>query len=536
MLQLASRKTYWAGLCALARRLAGADPAPALDYPFVRSDIALHYRHLAGARSAIDDQTWSEMLLDQYADALAPECSIFGRQILHRRLREGMDAEHGETQAGRVRALLQDPQALRQLGAACHCLRQAETQVSDVLFADAIPLPPRWAGQLWLLPCAFLACVAIALLWGPAWCAALALWTGLMAVQMRFYHQAQEWERQTQALQQQLRAHSLLAALDAPLASGFAQRGALAGQLNRALARSPMLALTPLARDYADWFLLANVKRYFKSATLVARERDFLRQSFLLVASLEADLALARHLLQAPAFCWAGRSATGTHLTFEHVVHPLLEQAAPLSLALDGKGAFISGQNGIGKSTLLRTLGINCIVARAFGFCYAASAQLTPMAVYSSMQGEDTLTGGESLYIAELRRARELLALAEAGPPALFIIDEIFRGTNHLESISAAAAVLHTLSAAGLVVVASHNLVLAPLLEDSLIALCVSAPDGDAKQLCVVPGVLADTNGLRLLASRGFGAQIEDKAGKVFAWLSGYLAHPADGAGVLRDG
>ena len=54
--------------------------------------------------------------------------------------------------------------------------------------------------------------------------------------------------------------------------------------------------------------------------------------------------------------------------------------------------------------------------------------------------------------------------MAENGPPAFFIIDEIFRGTNHLESISAAAAVLHTLAASGLVIVSSHNLVLAPLL------------------------------------------------------------------------
>ena len=58
----------------------------------------------------------------------------------------------------------------------------------------------------------------------------------------------------------------------------------------------------------------------------------------------------------------------------------------------------------------------------------------------------------------------ELLALAEEGAPALFLIGEIFRGTNHLESVAAAAAVLHTLAARHLVIVSSHNLVLGPLL------------------------------------------------------------------------
>jgi DNA mismatch repair ATPase MutS len=180
---------------------------------------------------------------------------------------------------------------------------------------------------------------------------------------------------------------------------------------------------------------------------------------------------------------------------------------------------------------LLRTVGLNLIVARAFGFCYADSAVTPALAVYSSMQSEDALEGGESLYIAELRRARELLALAERAP-AIFIIDEIFRGTNHLESISAATAVLHTLSASGKVIVSSHNLVLAPLLADCLAPLCVSSVDG---RLRLAPGVLKETNGIALLGARGFDEAISAKANRVFAWLSDYMAHPADCAGMRNS-
>ncbi|HEV7815774.1 MAG TPA: DNA mismatch repair protein MutS, partial [Janthinobacterium sp.] len=286
--------------------------------------------------------------------------------------------------------------------------------------------------------------------------------------------------------------------------------------------------------------LLKNIRDYFARRDLFRLQRGFLRDSYWLVASLEADLALARHLRGAAGFCRVGAGAAADpeqenrSIVFEQVVHPLLAGAAPLSLALRGKGAFISGQNGIGKSTLLRTVGLNLIAARAFGFCYARSASVPLLPVYSSMQGEDSLAGGESLYLAELRRARELLALAEAGP-ALFIIDEIFRGTNHLESISAAAAVLHTLAASGLVVVSSHNLVLAALLEDSLTPLCVGAADEEEApgRLALRPGVLARTNGIALLGERGFGAALEAKAGKVFDWLSAYLAHPAECGHVL---
>jgi DNA mismatch repair ATPase MutS len=171
---------------------------------------------------------------------------------------------------------------------------------------------------------------------------------------------------------------------------------------------------------------------------------------------------------------------------------------------------------------LLRTVGLNLVTARAFGFCYAARAVTPLLPVYASMQNEDALDSGESFYMAELRRGQELLALS-AQRPAIFIIDEIFRGTNYLESVSAAAAVLHTLAAQGRVVVASHHLVLASLLSDCLQPWCVRR-DGGAWQL--TPGLLQDTNGIALLEERGFAPAITTKANRVHTWLSDYLAHP----------
>ncbi|HWW70612.1 MAG TPA: hypothetical protein VN089_11775 [Duganella sp.] len=286
------------------------------------------------------------------------------------------------------------------------------------------------------------------------------------------------------------------------------------------------MADLPGAREYADWLWLMNIRHYFNSREVVRANLDLLRASFQRIAALEADLALARHLAEAPRYCWAEQ---GPDVAMTDAVHPLLAEPSPLSFAFERRGVFVSGQNGIGKSTLLRTVGLNLIVARAFGFSYADAAVTPSLPVYSSMQNEDALEGGESLYIAELRRARELLALAGQAP-AIFIIDEIFRGTNHLESISAAAAVLHTLSASGRVIVSSHNLVLAPLLAEALAPWCVSRVDGG---LQLAPGVLKETNGIALLAARGFDAAISAKANRVHDWLSDYMAHPADCGAVL---
>lgn len=512
--------------------------APLIDYPFARSDVALYTRALSASGEAppalLDQQTWDDMLLDQYSDRLARETSIFGQQELHRRLHGGVA---GANAVARVRALAEDESGCGALQTACSGLRSSEAEIAGMLFG-AGPVPaPRWTRWLKFLGPAMLITAAATLLWWPASLLALGLWALLMGVQVKFYDQSQQWERLVQTMQLQLRAHSLLgklgegaAAIAAPFSSGAAQ----AGKISRQLGRSPLESFVPGLKEYGEWIGLTNIRRYFAGRDLVLAQRDFLRESFRMVAGLEADLALARELRAAPVVCWAAAPdglASG-ELALDRVVHPLLEQAMPLTFALagDGGGAFISGQNGIGKSTLLRTLGLNLITARAFGFCYARSASVPLLPVYSSMQSEDSLSGGESLYIAELRRAHELLALARAGR-AFFIIDEIFRGTNHLESVSGAAAVLDTLAQHGTVVVSSHNLVLAPLLAHRLAPMCVGAEDG---QLRVRAGVLAQTNGLTLLATHGFGPAIESKAAQVHAWLSDYLAHPDDCGHVLQ--
>jgi hypothetical protein len=119
-------------------------------------------------------------------------------------------------------------------------------------------------------------------------------------------------------------------------------------------------------------------------------------------------------------------------------------------------------------------------------------ARLPAVPVRASMQNEDSLLGGESLYMPELRRVRELLD-ASGAPAGVCLVDEVFRGTKHLESVSAAAAVLESLC---------------------------------ERDLVLVSGVLRNPNGIALLATQGFGAKIEGRAAEVARWLNEHLAEP----------
>jgi DNA mismatch repair ATPase MutS len=398
------------------------------------------------------------------------------------------------------------------------------------MYEQAPPQAPSWAGRTWVLPLALLASLAAVVVSPLAWLGVGAVLYALIAIQMRYHAKIQLWEQQAHALQMLLRVHGLLGTGEGLLRSGFAQGREQARRINVGLSRSMLSKNVPGVGEYADWFLLSNVKHYFRSVELVFAEREFLRESYLLCADLEADVALARHLLAAQSWCWAERGAP-RELLIERGEHPLLDDAVPLSIALDAKGAFISGQNGIGKSTFLRTVGLNVVVARAFGFCYASRALLPALAVHASMQNEDSLLGGESLYVAELRRAKELLAKADGPEAGIYLVDEIFRGTNHVESVSAAAAVLDVLAERGLVLVSSHNLILAPLLAHRLDAYCLGR---NSEGQVLLPGVLNETNGVALLAQRGFDKRVEQRALQVARWLGEYMAAPADCAHLLQ--
>lgn len=501
-----------------------ADREPPSPF-FTPEEIGRLHRAGIDPRTALDDQTWHDLLLESWEERLAQGTSIFGRQVLHRRLRAGLPDADCAALTARVRGLLDDPARLDALTKALRPLRFAETEVAGLLFAgpgDEMPRAPWWNRLLWTLPLILLLSLGLLATQPLGWMATLVALAPLMALQISYHRRLEQWKNTLESLNALLAGSQMLAQLGGPLLEPFVEERATAARLHKRLGRPLLLRMSPGAEAYMNWFAAYNIRRYWKTIDTVYGTRDFLRACYLRSAELEADVALARHLRRQEHWCWAERSAART-LDLQGGVHPLMEMPVPLSVSLDGQGAFISGQNASGKSTFLRMVGLNLVVARAFGFCYAQEARLPAVPVRASMQNEDSLLGGESLYMSELRRARELLD-ASGEPAGICLVDEVFRGTNHLESVSAAAAVLESLCERDLVLVSSHNLVLAPLLQGQLEPSFIDTAGGKPT---LAPGVLRNPNGVALLATQGFGARIESRAAEVARWLSTHLTEPA---------
>jgi len=105
----------------------------------------------------------------------------------------------------------------------------------------------------------------------------------------------------------------------------------------------------------------------------------------------------------------------------------------------------VSGSNMSGKSTLLRTVGVNAVLALAGAPVRARRLRLTPLRIGATLRIQDSLQEGRSRFFAEITRVREIADLAAGPQPALFLLDELFHGTNSHDRIVGASGVLRAL-------------------------------------------------------------------------------------------
>ena len=180
--------------------------------------------------------------------------------------------------------------------------------------------------------------------------------------------------------------------------------------------------------------------------------------------------ALAGYAHENPASTFPEFS-TGTDARFEAQAlgHPLLpEEACVLNdvhLSTQCRFYVVSGSNMSGKSTLLRAMGLNAVLASAGAPVRAQVLRLSKLSVCASLSVVDSLLQGKSKFLAEVDRLRQMVTAAE-GTPVLFLIDEILSGTNSRDRRVAAEAVVRTLVQRGAIgALSTHDLALTEIAE-----------------------------------------------------------------------
>jgi hypothetical protein len=151
--------------------------------------------------------------------------------------------------------------------------------------------------------------------------------------------------------------------------------------------------------------------------------------------------------------------------------HPLLPAArmSTNDVRLGGEARLIvvSGSNMSGKSTLLRTVGINAVLALAGAPVRAGALRLSPLRIGATLRIQDSLQEGRSRFYAEITRIRELTDLAGGSPPLLFLLDELFHGTNSHDRLAGASGVLRSLLDRGSIgLITTHDLALTAIADE----------------------------------------------------------------------
>lgn len=181
---------------------------------------------------------------------------------------------------------------------------------------------------------------------------------------------------------------------------------------------------------------------------------------------IEAMISVAsfRHLL--PYMC-TPEFTDGNSMKIKDVYHLALN--SPVANSLDeSKPVLITGSNASGKSTFLKSVAINALLAQTVNTCPAEEYSAPFYRIYSSMALADNIEAGESYYIVEIKSLKRIVdAAGKPGAKVLCFIDEVLRGTNTVERIAASSEILKNLASNGVMCfAATHDIELTHILED----------------------------------------------------------------------
>lgn len=203
--------------------------------------------------------------------------------------------------------------------------------------------------------------------------------------------------------------------------------------------------------------MLKQLRQHVADVDVLVEQLGFLDSAIAIAGfrrSLEGDYCI-------PEF------VDGECFHLENAYHPMLSHPVKNSVSTQ-KGVLLTGSNASGKSTFLKTVAMNAILAQTIHTCTASRYQASFYRIYSSMALKDSIESGESYYIVEIKALKRILdAAADSQERVLCFVDEVLRGTNTVERIAASTQILKSLSGKNILCfAATHDIELTELLKE----------------------------------------------------------------------
>jgi DNA mismatch repair ATPase MutS len=268
------------------------------------------------------------------------------------------------------------------------------------------------------------------------------------------------------------------------------------------------------------FFLDANAL-YFGSREL-ARRAGELRRVIDAVGQVDAAIAVASWRTGTPGWTRPVFAEDGAAVRMDDIRNPLIEDCVPNELRVAPRGGWlITGSNMSGKTTFLRTVGVNAVLAQTIYSCPADRYEAPPFVIRSCIGRADNLLEGRSYYLAEVESVLDIAREARTSRSCLCLFDELFRGTNVIERLAAGEAVLRALVSTAdpggstVVLTATHDGELVEMLEDIYLAVHFGdrvGTDGLEFDYRLREGPATSRNAIALLRLQGAPPELVERA------------------------
>ncbi|MEJ7645544.1 MAG: DNA mismatch repair protein MutS [Chryseolinea sp.] len=266
---------------------------------------------------------------------------------------------------------------------------------------------------------------------------------------------------------------------------------------------------------------LIEVFTLFELTKKLEFQKQSIKHVFDYLGELDTTISIASLRSGSHATCKPTFLAKGSNFEALNIYHPLIENCSKNDLASGGKGLLVTGSNMSGKTTFLRTLVINSILAQTIDTCFADEFKTPIVRQFSSIRIDDNLLDGKSYYYEEVSLMGKLIEAAASGDQGLFVLDEVFKGTNTNERIAASKAILSYLKRNNnIVVVSTHDIELANmLLEEYDLYHFTEVIEGDQLKFDhkLKAGILKTTNAIKILELSGYPVEIIEEAKAIAA-------------------
>ena len=265
--------------------------------------------------------------------------------------------------------------------------------------------------------------------------------------------------------------------------------------------------------DLIKAMFLIEIILYFSLVKQIEQETKLIEANFEAIAYLDFVLSIL-NLRRSDPTITLPKEGKSLILEAKELLHPLLSTSVPNSFLIDRNGVLITGANMSGKSTFLRSIGLNCLLAQTINCVFASEMTLPKTKLYSSIQNFDELTSEKSYFFSEAESLKSMLSSVNDQCFELLLIDEIFKGTNARERLILSSVILNHLANNKTYVVAStHDLELVHELSDFLF-FYFSGKDINSKyryDYKLEVGVLDTTNAALVLRDMGYPEEILTK-------------------------